>query len=97
VKRCSAKDPILTLQKHSQLTDPSVLSPMLPADPAVSFMLLLRGKIGSAKALAYMVAQVAGAVLGAFICTVLIPGVTAGSGLGAPGEGGGRRCCSLVC
>jgi glycerol uptake facilitator-like aquaporin len=49
-------------------------------------MLLLRGKISSAKALAYMVAQVAGAVLGAFLCTLLIPGVQAGAGLGAPGE-----------
>jgi glycerol uptake facilitator-like aquaporin len=54
-------------------------------NPAVSLMLLLRGKIGSGKAIAYMVAQVAGAVLGAFICTAIIPGVTAGSGLGAPG------------
>lgn len=54
-------------------------------NPAVSLMLLLRGKISSAKALAYMVAQVAGAVLGAFLCTLLIPGVQAGAGLGAPG------------
>lgn len=59
---------------------------MLRADPAVSLMLLLRGKISSAKALAYMTAQVAGAVLGAFLCTFLIPGVQAGAGLGAPGE-----------
>jgi hypothetical protein len=57
-----------------------------PADPAVSFMLLLRGKISGAKAIAYMAAQVAGAVLGAFICTILIPGVQAGAGLGAPGK-----------
>lgn len=49
-------------------------------------MLLLRGKIGSGKALAYMVAQVAGCVLGAFVCTIIIPGVQAGAGLGAPGE-----------
>lgn len=54
-------------------------------NPAVSFMLLLRGKISGAKAIAYMAAQVAGAVLGAFICTILIPGVQAGAGLGAPG------------
>jgi glycerol uptake facilitator-like aquaporin len=55
-------------------------------------MLLLRGKISSAKAIAYMAAQVAGAVLGAFLCTILIPGVSAGSGLGSPGRrklGGG--------
>jgi glycerol uptake facilitator-like aquaporin len=49
-------------------------------------MLLLRGKISSAKAIAYMAAQVAGAVLGAFLCTILIPGVSAGSGLGSPGR-----------
>lgn len=60
-------------------------STRLCADPAVSLMLLLRGKISSGKALAYMVAQVAGAVLGAFICTVIIPGVEVGAGLGAPG------------
>lgn len=71
---------------HTELTAYPLPSPMLHADPAVSLMLLLRGKIGSGKAIAYMVAQVAGAVLGAFICTAIIPGVAAGSGLGAPGE-----------
>ncbi|WIA39833.1 hypothetical protein OEZ86_013283 [Tetradesmus obliquus] len=54
-------------------------------NPAVSLMLLLRGKVSSGKAIAYMVAQVAGCVLGALLCTVLIPGVSIGQGLGAPG------------
>eukprot|EP00882_Tetradesmus_deserticola_P004125 GHRQ01004356.1.p1 GENE.GHRQ01004356.1~~GHRQ01004356.1.p1 ORF type:complete len:262 (+),score=116.37 GHRQ01004356.1:231-1016(+) len=54
-------------------------------NPAVSLMLLLRGKMGSGKAIAYMAAQVAGCVLGALLCTVLIPGVRVGQGMGAPG------------
>lgn len=82
-------------------------------NPAVSFMLLLRGKISGAKAFAYMATQVrlgagrhgchmpcacaahgacragalqvAGCVLGALICSWIIPGVSAGMGLGAPG------------
>lgn len=64
---------------------------MLCTDPAVSLMLLLRGKVSSAKALAYMAAQVAGCVLGAYICTIIIPGVQAGAGLGAPGGARGGR------
>lgn len=81
------------------MTHPTALL-LCPADPAVSLMLLLRGKISSAKAVAYMAAQVAGAVLGAFLCTIIIPGVTAGAGLGAPGrtergrdKSGSKHCC----
>ncbi|KAF6258885.1 aquaporin-like protein [Scenedesmus sp. NREL 46B-D3] len=54
-------------------------------NPAVSLMLLLRGRMSGGKAIAYMAAQVAGCVLGALLCTVLIPGVWVGQGAGAPG------------
>lgn len=54
-------------------------------NPAVSLMLFLKGQTNAVKTLAYMVAQVAGCVLGAWLCTQIVPGVAAGAGLGAPG------------
>lgn len=45
-------------------------------NPAVTVMLLVRGRIGAGKALAYMAAQVGGCVLGALaLKSLLVPGI----------------------
>lgn len=54
-------------------------------NPAVSFMLLVKGDIDVKKFISYAVSQIAGCVLGALLCTVLIPGVTVGMGADGPG------------
>lgn len=54
-------------------------------NPAISIMLWVRNKCSLSTALIYSAAQIAGATLGAALCTLLVPGVTLGMGLGAPG------------
>ncbi|KAI8466269.1 MAG: aquaporin-like protein [Monoraphidium minutum] len=54
-------------------------------NPAVSFMLFLKGEIDMKKFLTYSGAQIAGCVLGALLCTFLIPGVAVGMGAAGPG------------
>lgn len=54
-------------------------------NPAISLMLLVRRKCTLSTAILYSIAQIAGAVAGAALCTVLVPGVTLGMGMGAPG------------
>jgi glycerol uptake facilitator-like aquaporin len=54
-------------------------------NPAISIMLWLRQKCTLSTALIYSAAQIAGAVLGAAACTLIVPGVSLGMGAGAPG------------
>lgn len=54
-------------------------------NPAISIMLWVRQKCSLSTALLYSFAQIAGATLGAAICSLIVPGVTLGMGMGAPG------------
>ncbi len=59
-------------------------------NPAVTFGALITGKIVVTKAIMYIVAQLIGAVVGAFLLTMVIPSAAQG-GLGAHGLGSAVR------
>jgi aquaporin TIP len=54
-------------------------------NPAISLMLWARNKCSLSTACIYSVAQICGCTLGAAMCTLLVPVVTLGMGMGAPG------------